>query len=170
MLIKAKLSYLRISPRKVRLVADLIRGKQVQEATGILNFTNKKAARNILKLLNSAISNASNFQLNKSDLYVSKILVNEGPVDKRWRARARGQAASIKKRTSHVSIILEGEKKEVKKKVKTEKGLKSRKSLENRGKKEETLKKSKQRPERGREVIRPDKVEKTKRVFRRKAF
>jgi len=104
----AKLNYLRIAPRKVRLVADLIRGKSVEEAQNILNFLAKKSAFPLLKLLNSAIANAkNNFQLEKSNLYISKITINEGPKLKRWRARARGVAAEIQKKTSHVTIVLD---------------------------------------------------------------
>lgn len=105
--VKAQLNYLRIAPRKVRLVADLIRGKEVGQAKEILRFVRKRAAHPLLKLLKSALSNAEhNFKMNPDDLYVSEILVNEGPTLKRWRARARGRAAMIRKRTSHIRIIL----------------------------------------------------------------
>ncbi len=105
--VTAKLRYLRIAPRKVRLVADLVRGKSVEEATHILNFTRKRAAKPLLKLLNSAVANAShNFQLKKENLYISKILVNEGPKLKRWRPRARGMAYEIQKKTSHITLTL----------------------------------------------------------------
>jgi large subunit ribosomal protein L22 len=78
--VKARLRYLRIAPRKVRLVADLIRGKSVEEAERILNFTRKKAALPLLKLLKSAIANAKhNFNLDEKNLYISKITVDEGP-------------------------------------------------------------------------------------------
>jgi len=103
MSVVAKLCYLRIAPRKVRLVADLIRGKSVEEAQTILNFTVKKASQPLLKLLNSAISNAkNNFQLETSNLFISKITVDEGPKYKRWRPRSRGQIYQIQKKTSHV--------------------------------------------------------------------
>lgn len=108
MLIKAKLRYLRISPRKVRLVADLIKGLTVKEAEGQLKFLVKKSARPILKLLNSAIANAQNSNLTKENLKISNIFVDSGPSLKRWRARAMGRAAPILKRTSHVTLILEG--------------------------------------------------------------
>lgn len=105
--VTAKLRYLRIAPRKVRLVADLIRGKNVEEATHILNFVRKRAAKPILKLLNSAIANAThNFQLKKENLYIAKITVDEGPKLKRWRPRARGIAYEIQKKTSHVTLVL----------------------------------------------------------------
>ena len=108
MKVSATLRYLRVAPRKVRLVADLIRGKRAQDGQNILNFTRKGAATPMLKLLNSALANAkNNFQLEPINLYIAKIEVNEGPKLKRWRARARGQAAAIQKKTSHISIILD---------------------------------------------------------------
>jgi len=114
----AKLRYLRIAPRKVRLVADLIRKKPVNEALVILDFTRKKAALPLKKLLNSAIANAkNNFQLDPSNLYISKITVDEGPKYKRWMPRARGRADLILKRTSHITLVL----KEAKTKIKNEK-------------------------------------------------
>ncbi len=112
MKVSAKLNYLRIAPRKVRLVADLIRNKSVIEAENILNFTVKKAALPLLKLLRSAIANAEhNFNLKKENLYICEILVNEGPRLKRILPRARGRADVIQKKTSHVTIILEEKKK-----------------------------------------------------------
>lgn len=106
--VTAKLRYLRMAPRKVRLVADLIRGKSVEEAQNILNFTQKRAALPILKLLKQAIANAkNNFHLDEKNLYISKITVNEGPKLKRVFPRARGQADVIQKKTSHITLILE---------------------------------------------------------------
>lgn len=105
---KATLKHIRTSPRKARLVANLIREKNVAKALNILHFTNKLAARIIEKLLKSAIANAQ--ENNKVDdvdaLVVSKIIVNEGPTWKRQMARARGMACSILKRTSHITIVL----------------------------------------------------------------
>jgi large subunit ribosomal protein L22 len=109
--VKAYLRYLRISPRKVRLVADLIRGKSVLEAERILNFTRKKAALPLLKLLKSAISNARhNFNLDEKNLYVSKITVDQGPKTKKVFPRARGRADIKEKKTSHVTLILKEKK------------------------------------------------------------
>jgi large subunit ribosomal protein L22 len=106
--ITAKLRYLRIAPRKVRLVADLIRGRSVGEAENILSFTTKKASLPLLKLLKSAVANAkNNFQLAKENLYISQILVDEGPKLKRWMARARGRADEIQKKTSHITLCLD---------------------------------------------------------------
>jgi len=105
--ITAKLRYLRISPRKVRLVTDLIKGLTVEKAERQLRFLTKKAARPILKLLNSAVANAQNdANLTKENLKVAKVIVGSGPVLKRWRARAMGRAAPIMKRTSHITLIL----------------------------------------------------------------
>lgn len=105
--VKAHLRYLRITPRKVRLVADLIRGKSVNKAKEILTFSKKKSAKMLLKLLNSAISNAKhNFNLNEENLFIEKILVNEGPRLKRIFPRARGRADILQKKTSHVTIVL----------------------------------------------------------------
>ena len=106
--VKASLKYLRISPRKVRLVADLIRGLPLREAEAQLKFLNKKAAPEMAKLLQSAKSNAEhNFHLNPDNLYVSQCYVNEGPTAMRWMPRAQGRATKIRKRSSHVYIILQ---------------------------------------------------------------
>lgn len=111
MVISAKLNYLRIAPRKVRLLADLVRGKTVEEARAILRFTVKKGSQPLLKLLNSAVANAkSDPKMVAGNLFIAKIEVNEGPKYKRFRARARGQAYEIQKKTSHISVVL-GEKK-----------------------------------------------------------
>lgn len=105
--VKAKLRFLRIAPRKVRLVVGMVRGMKVKEAKAQLSFGSKKAALPILKLVNSAVNNAKhNFKLEPDDLYVKEIKVDEGPVLKRHMPRARGRAALIKKRTSHVSLVL----------------------------------------------------------------
>ena len=105
--VKAKLNYLRIAPRKIRLVADMIRRKKVEEAQIILGFAKKRGARPLLKLLNSALANAkNNFQLDADNLYISKITVDEGPKLKRWMPRARGRASEIQKKTSHITLIL----------------------------------------------------------------
>lgn len=104
----AKLHYLRITPRKVRLVANLVRGKNVGQAQAILRFAVKKGSLPILKLLNSALASAKkNFGADEANLYVSKITVDEGPRLKRMMPRARGQAYPLFKRTSHVTIVLD---------------------------------------------------------------
>ena len=138
--VKAKLNYLRISPRKVRLVADLIRGKSVEEAQNILNFVPKKATLALLKLLKSAIANAkNNLQISdSSNLYISKITVGEGPKLKRWRARARGVAAQIQKKSSHVTLILD----EIKKTTEGREIIKEKEIKESRKIKETKVEKS----------------------------
>lgn len=106
----AKLRHLRISPRKVRLVANLIRGLSVLEAEKNLRFLPKRAAGPILKLLNSAVANAQHFtdqKIAKEDLFISKIMVDAGPTLKKWMPRAMGRAATIRKRTSHLTLALE---------------------------------------------------------------
>ena len=128
----AKLRYLKIASRKVRLVANLIRGKKVEEAQNILNFTIKKASLPLLKLLKQAVANAkNNFQLNESNLFITKILVDEGPKYKRWRARSRGKAEQIQKKTSHITVVLDelvkGASRKIKKTKKVEKPAKVKK-------------------------------------------
>ena len=126
--VKAKLSNLRIAPRKVRLVAEVIRNKKVGEAENILNFTVKKGAPPMLKLLKSAVSNAkNNLQLDPDNLFVMTVLVDEGPKFKRFMPRARGRASEIMKRTSHITLILK-EIKETKAKAAKDKGKKIEKN------------------------------------------
>ena len=105
--VTARLSNLRISPRKVRLVANLIRGLDVVRARTQLQFLVKRPALPVLKLLNSAAANAKhNFKLNPEDMYVAKILVDEGPSLRRSRPQSRGRVHPIKKKSSHVSLTL----------------------------------------------------------------
>ena len=103
--------YIRISSRKVRIVINLIRGKQVNEALAILKFTPKAAAPVVEKLLKSAIANAEYKGLNKDDLYVAEIFADQGPTLKRMMPRAKGSGALILKRSSHITVVLD-EKKE----------------------------------------------------------
>jgi large subunit ribosomal protein L22 len=105
--VKAKLRFTRISPRKARLVADLIRGKRSEEALSILTFTPKAAARIIIKLLRSAIANADQKKIDVDRLYVKTIMVDQGPTMKRFMPRALGRATTIRKRTSHITIVLD---------------------------------------------------------------
>ena len=122
--VKAKLSNYRMAPRKARKVVDLVRGKKAGEAMAILSFTVNKTARPVLKLLNSAIDSAKkNLKIDASNLFISKITVDEGPKMKRWHPMSRGRAYPIEKRTSHIQIVLsEITPKETKKpKVKTTK-------------------------------------------------
>ncbi|MDD3400307.1 MAG: 50S ribosomal protein L22 [Eubacteriales bacterium] len=100
--------YIRISSRKIKIVVDTIRGKSVREAAAILEYTPKAASEPVLKLLNSAIANAeNNLNLNRDDLFVAEVYANQGPTLKRYRPRARGSASPIRKRTSHITIILD---------------------------------------------------------------
>jgi large subunit ribosomal protein L22 len=109
---KAVARTVRISARKVRLVADLIRGKQVGEAVAILRLTPKAASPIVEKVLKSAVANAEhNYEMDVNNLVVSEIYANEGPTLKRFRPRAMGRASAINKRTSHITIVV-SEKKE----------------------------------------------------------
>ncbi|MBM7700953.1 50S ribosomal protein L22 [Kurthia huakuii] len=109
---KAIARTVRIAPRKVRLVVDLIRGKEVGEAIAILKHTPKAASPVVEKVLNSAIANAEhNYDLDVNNLVISKVFVDEGATLKRFRPRAQGRASAINKRTSHITIVV-SEKKE----------------------------------------------------------
>lgn len=179
----AKLHYLRIAPRKVRLVADLIRGKPVKEAQTVLNFVRKRATKPLLKLLKSAIANArNNFQVTKENLYIFEIKVDEGPKLKRWRPRARGQAFEIQKKTSHITLVLddhppstlprkrvsETKKKEIKKKSKRRRVEKKEVEKTKRIKKMHKEERPKLRPEL--EIPKPKTEKGIRKFFRRKAF
>jgi large subunit ribosomal protein L22 len=176
MSIQAKLMYLHIAPRKVRLIVDLVRGKTVENAQRVLNFADKRASAPVLKLLNSAIANAkNNFQIEDiANLYISKILVNEGPKHKRWRPASRGRANEIRKRTSHIILELdEIEKKGVIAKKKTKAEAVKVEEMEEAEKEQE-----KKAPLKGKERAtkpkfekqKPERARALKRVFRRKAF
>ena len=103
---KAMARTVRVSPRKTRLVLDLIRGKNVADAIAILKFTPNKAARIVEKTLNSAIANAETTLVEKANLVVSETFANEGPTMKRFRPRAKGSASPINKRTTHVTVVV----------------------------------------------------------------
>lgn len=104
---KAVLRHERISPRKVNIVAKLIRGKDVQQAKAILKFTSKAASQPLTKLIDSCVANAvNNHFMDESKLYISELNVMQGPTLKRIRPRARGSADRINKRTSHISVVL----------------------------------------------------------------
>jgi len=106
--VKARLRFARISPRKTRLVADLVRGKRSEEALNILSFTKKASAKILIKLLKSAIANATQKKTIDIDrLYVKQIMVDQGPTMKRFQPRALGRATTIRKRTSHINIVLD---------------------------------------------------------------
>lgn len=104
---RAIVRYLRISPSKVRIVADLVRGKPVKEALAILRFTPKRASHLIQKVIESAAANAeNNLEMNKDSLLVSEIYVDQGATLKRFHPRQRGQAFPIQKKTSHITVIV----------------------------------------------------------------
>ena len=104
---KATLKYARISSRKVKIVADLIKGKDIDEAMAILKYTPKASSEMLEKLLKSAIANAeNNHNMTHEKLYVADIFANQGPTLKRIRPAAKGSAVRIRKRTSHVTIVL----------------------------------------------------------------
>ena len=104
---KAVLKYARISSRKVKIVADLIRGKNAEDALAIVKFTPKASSEIIEKLLKSAMANAeNNHGMNVSNLYVAEIYANQGPTLRRIRPAAKGSAVRIRKRTSHITIVL----------------------------------------------------------------
>ena len=125
MSVKVHLNNLHIAPRKVRLVAGLVRGMETMEAVAQLQFTDKRAARPLLKLLNSAVATAKNdFDMAEDNLYIAEVLVNEGPTIKRWRPRAHGRAFPIMKRSSRITIVLDEKVKSKKKKGSAQKAKK----------------------------------------------
>lgn len=106
--VKAVARFVRLSPRKARLIMDQIRGKQVEEAINLLSFAPQKSAFIIKKLVNSAVSNAEqNTELDVDKLYIKRVYADQGPSLKRFRARALGRASRIRKRTSHLTVVLE---------------------------------------------------------------
>lgn len=103
----AKATFLRVAPRKIQIVLDLIRNKSAEEALAILKYTPKAACEPLLKLLKSAIANAeNNHDMNVASLYVAECYVSQGPTLKRIRPRAQGRAYRINKKTSHVTMVL----------------------------------------------------------------
>jgi len=108
---RATARYIRMSPRKVKVVIDLIRNKSLGEAQAILANTPRAAAKPVLKVLNSAAANAeNNLGMDRDNLYVAEVYANQGPTLKRYRPRAHGRAAMIRKRTSHITVILDEKK------------------------------------------------------------
>ena len=106
----AQAKHVRQSPYKVRRVLDLVRGLPVDEARVVLDFTNRRAADTIKKVLDSAVANAEhNLALDADELFVAEAYADEGPTLKRWRPRARGRATRIRKRTSHITIVVADE-------------------------------------------------------------
>jgi len=111
MRVKSQAKWIRMSPRKLRRIIALLRGKGTKEAMLILKYLPHRGAREVEKVLKSAVANAkNNYKLNEADLFVDEIYVDQGPTLKRWRARARGRAFPIAKRTSHITVFVESEK------------------------------------------------------------
>ena len=105
---KAVARYIRISPRKVRLIMNEIRGRRIEEALNQLSFAPQKGAFILKKLINSAVANAEqNFEMDVDKLYIKRIYADEGPTLRRFRPRAMGRAARIRKRTSHLTVVLD---------------------------------------------------------------
>ncbi len=119
MISRAKAKFIRVSPRKARQVIDLVRGKKIGEALGILENINKGARKPIIKVLKSAISNSKQFTTDESRLYISKIVADKGPMLKRHRAAAFGRAVPIRHRLCHLTVELDEIKKEIKPKTKS---------------------------------------------------
>lgn len=173
--IVAKLNNLRMASRKVRLVADLIRGRQATKALAMLNFSPQRPAIILAKLLNSALANAkNNSHLPELNLYVAKVLVDDGTKLKRWRPRSRGRAFPIQKKTCHITIVLKSLEQGVAKRVlpKTEK-VKESLPLSITKPVRETPKvispeKPKARPVAS--IVKPKSNTVIQRIFRRKAF
>jgi len=110
MKVRAHAKHIRQSPYKVRRVLDLVRGLPVEEARHVLAFTDRRAADPVRKVLDSAVANAEhNFALDADELRVAEAFADEGPTLKRWRPRARGRATRIRKRTSHITIVVSEE-------------------------------------------------------------
>ena len=105
---RAKLSYVRLSPQKARLVVDMVRGKEIQDALNVLKFSPKRAADIVGKLLKSAVANAEQKGVDDVDrLFVKSVFVDQGPALKRFIPRAQGRATKIRKPTSHITIVLD---------------------------------------------------------------
>jgi len=156
------------------LLADLIRNKSTEEAQNILSFSTKKSADSLLRLLRQAIANAKNTSdLEESNLYISKITVDEGPKLKRWRARSRGQAFEIQKKTSHIILVLDeikgtSLKKTKKKTVKKPEIEKVMVEDVKTDKPKVEIKKTKFRPQK--ESFKPKAGKLARKIFRRKAI
>ncbi len=169
--IQAQAKYVRIAPRKARLVADLIRGMSVNQAEAELYLSPKRAGSHVLKLLRSAMANAKEAKKEMEKLYVKEIRVDGGPSLKRWKPRARGSAGKIEKRTSHITIILSEGKNPEKQKFVLVKKQKEPKEIHEK----ERMKTSKAKPaklsEAAKEIEKKGAQEKAgkKRLFQRKS-
>ncbi|MBI4122782.1 MAG: 50S ribosomal protein L22 [Parcubacteria group bacterium] len=166
----ATLRNLRIAPRKVRLVADLIRGKSIREAEAILRFTTKKGTDSFSKLLKAAAAAAKlRFEVQENQMYIEKLTVDEGSKLKRRRARSRGQAFEIQKKTSHITLVL-GSREELKEKKQESKAVQEAQEVQDE--QEQTMK-DESRKQIPRAMTRkevPKKEQGMRRMFRRKSI
>lgn len=163
---RATLKYLRMAPRKVRLLADLIRGKNAGEAKALLSFAGKLAAEPMLKTLDSAIASArQNFQGIESNLVVSRATVDEGPKLKRFRPRAKGMAYPIEKKTSHITIVVQEIEEGRKAGAAATKEAKAERLLED---KEQKTRRTWKKPSQGAEAPKAERA--VQRIFRRKSI
>lgn len=179
MKVSAKLNNLRIAPRKSKLVADLIRGLDIDDALTQLDYTVKKSSPYMKKLLESAVANAeNNFGLDRNNLYVFNVIIGAGPTFKRWMPRAYGRASMILKRTSKINLILEEriEGKGRKTKEQMEKEKKQREEAKKKAEKERTEEKDKKeketrkKPTFEKEVKEEEKKKETKKTWTSKIF
>ncbi len=176
----AKLNYFKISPRKARLVADLVKGLPVNEAEAQLLILPNRASKPLLKLLRSAMANAKNNQQMSIDkLLIKDIRVDIGPRQKRWRTRARGSMAMIEKKSCHITLVLEESEKEIPvkfkfipkpKKAKKKKSAKDKAEKAMSADKQEKTEKTKSEKEERSRGIKPKKFESFKKMFRRKTI
>jgi len=165
----AKLRYLRIAPRKVRLVANSIKGLSVNEAEAQLLISPKRASEAILKLLRSAVANAKNNQLDSNRLFIKEIRVDQGPMLKRYLARAMGRASAVQKKSSHITLVLAESEKLKMLRFKIIKPDKVSKKKAEKIKKEMKFEKPKV-PETEKEKTKPaEKPSVIRRIFKRKA-
>lgn len=166
---KAYLRYLRIAPRKMRMVADLIRGKSVEEAQIILRFADKRGTVPLLKLLHSAVASGThNFQLEAQNLYIAKLVVDEGPKLKRVYPRARGRADQIQKKTSHITLVLD--ERVQKASLQGKKQKQKEQAKEPKAKDMEVQKQEKQKFRPQKETAKTPEVKRQFRMFRRKVI
>jgi len=166
----AKLRYLRIAPRKVRLVANSIKGLSVNEAEAQLLISPKRASEAILKLLRSAVANAKNNQLDSNRLFVKEIRVDQGPMLKRYLARAMGRASAIQKKSSHITLVLAESEKLKESRFKIIKPEKVSKKKAEKIKKEMKVEKTKVSETEKEEKKPAEKTSVVRRVFRRKSI
>lgn len=163
--IKAKAKFIHMSPRKVRLVADIVRGKKAGEALDQLKFVNKLAAKPITKLIHSGMASAKhNFEIEENNLYIKEIKIDEGPTMHRWMPKAFGRATPLRKRSSHINLILAeikesgvkaAKKREIEAPVKLGAKPKEDKGVEVPGKSEAKEKAAVKEEEKGKEIVDP---------------